>query len=267
MCGFIINVDVFGQDYFKKGVDSGWDHRKLSWILTERAKSRSVASSTSRTLSNWCISLSGSPTRLQARVSHQGDGQLSLNLFYHFCRIQERYLPTKLSALIEQDSAAFEEEQKRKEAETLAKEQEGETVTTTVITTTTTTTVVKKKSEGSTAKVGVADANGDADLDSTSTLADDRPNAPQLERLETCLVDSGHVGNSPLPQFPPLPPQAPQPSDNNLPSNAIEIMEDENSVYLGLRVYTHKDTPIVIVGRLKAEMDRSDERPLSPVPL
>lgn len=39
-------VRVCAQDYFKKGVDSGWDHRKLSRILTERAKGQSIASST-----------------------------------------------------------------------------------------------------------------------------------------------------------------------------------------------------------------------------
>ena len=31
--------------------------------------------------------------------------------------------------------------------------------------------------------------------------------------------------------------------------------DDSNSIYVGLRVYTHKDVPAVVVGRLKAKKE------------
>ncbi|KAG6905247.1 hypothetical protein DXG01_003985 [Tephrocybe rancida] len=41
------HTDFKDPEYFKKSVETGWDHRKLSRILTERSKSQSI-------ISNFC---------------------------------------------------------------------------------------------------------------------------------------------------------------------------------------------------------------------
>lgn len=182
----------------------------------------------------------------------------------YFFRIQDGYLPTELSSLIDEDLKRFEA---KKKEEALKKEQEENgttTVTVTTVTTTTTTkteTTVKKKTEAPTTELTTKGETKQEDH--SSSPENERPNAPALEKLDTCLFDPGHVAQSPLTRLPPLP--ASPAGDNGLPSNRIEIAEDENSVYLGLRVYTNKDTPVVVVGQLKAEILQHDAEPLSPL--
>ncbi|GLB44576.1 putative peptidase C2 family protein [Lyophyllum shimeji] len=189
-------------DYFKKGVESGWDHRKLSRILTERAKGRSVASN-----------------------FRPG--------------IQQKYLPTELSTLISRDLVQYE---KKKAAELAKKQEEEEgveTVTVIVTTTTTTTKTVKKKNaNGGTAPPAESDTivvttkEPTTGTDGTSpppplqapSPTSPTPNAAQLPPIDTCVIDPGHVshniGNFPpasprFRSFSPVPPvpRAPQPEN------------------------------------------------------
>ena len=43
----MVDWKFLDQDYFRKGLSNGWDRRKLGRILTERAKSQSIAASMS----------------------------------------------------------------------------------------------------------------------------------------------------------------------------------------------------------------------------
>lgn len=40
------------------------------------------------------------------------------------------------------------------------------------------------------------------------------------------------------------------------PTKYVITRDDEDALYLGLKVYTHKDVPVVVVGRLKAEPEK-----------
>ncbi|KAG6877415.1 hypothetical protein C0993_007658 [Termitomyces sp. T159_Od127] len=206
-------------DYFRKGVESGWDHRKLSRILTERAKSRSIASN-----------------------FEPG--------------IQQKYLPEDLSAVLNRDKVLYENKQaelakERGDAEAL------ETVTVTTVTTTTTKTRTVKKGGGS-------------DALSAQVVTDSSTSAPSavlpLKISKTSVTSSVQVPTLSYPSF--VPPSllaegclihsaigdfSPTAYDGSpvvscrvqLPENPpppFEIAEDENLVYLGLRVYTQNTT-------------------------
>ncbi|KAF9461870.1 hypothetical protein BDZ94DRAFT_1310221 [Collybia nuda] len=239
-----IDRTVFKEpDYFKKGVDSGWDHRKLSRVLTERAKSRSIASNFK-------------PGQVVNKASSMNITNICL-----FLRIQATYIPTELSSLIDEDIKCFEA---KKKEEALKKEKEENGTTTVTVTTVTTTTTTKtetmvKKGESSTGSITKKEATETGD----HSFESGKPNAPALENLDACLFDPGHVAQSPITHTSTL--SVPPPGDNSLPSNRIEIAEDENSVYLGLRVYTNKDTPVVVTGQLKVEIPQPNHpEPSSP---
>ncbi|KAG5643124.1 hypothetical protein DXG03_001550 [Asterophora parasitica] len=221
----LFSLTEVNQEYFKKGVESGWDHRKLSRTLTERTKSRSVAS--------------------------------------------------KLTGLLDQDRAQYE---KKKAAECKKKQreeaEEGEVRTVTVtVTTTTTTTTVRKKSEptDSSATPAVPSRTVEPTDGTCGTppqtihIPPPSPTVPQLPPLDTCINDQ--IGNngcfqlasprfhsfSPLPRVPFV----------NLPTEPppiMEIEEDENSVFLGLRVYT-KNTIAVVGGLLYGDLPGLDSSP------
>jgi hypothetical protein len=106
-----------------------------------------------------------------------------------------------------------------------------------------------------------------------SPLGDPTSNVPEAQRVDSCLIDPGHRPLSPLMQLPPLPMPMPRslsppppPPANNPPSNNIDIFEDENIVYLGLRVYTNKEAPAKVSGKLRSDVDYLEEqrRPRSP---
>ncbi|RDB20781.1 Calpain-9 [Hypsizygus marmoreus] len=207
-------------DYFKKGLDNGWDHRKLSRILTERAKSRSIA---------WNFKPG----------------------------IQWKYMPVDLSTLIKQDLELYE---KKKAEEEAAKEKEEgtKTVTVTITTTTTTTKTIYEKDKP--AEPTPLPANGASETKPTPTPA----NAPEEPKTDACIIDPGHV-HLPMPPSPiaPLPPLPRVPSPEKS-SSIIEIAEDENTVYLGLRVYT-KETAAVVRGFLHEMGPDPETRPSSPM--
>lgn len=190
---------------------------------------------------------------------------------YLFPRIQAQYLPTELSELIDRDLVEYKKQKEAEQEELLKKtEEEDGTVTVTTVTTTTTTTktVTKKNAQDSTPA---------AEDNDSLPVAEQIPNAPNAQVVDACLIDPGHTryrAFSPPPQIPmppmlrsaspPLPPPVPV---NNPVANQIDISEDENLVYLGLRVYTNKESPTKISSKLRHEMDYSDERRMSRSPL
>ena len=182
-----------------------------------------------------------------------------------FSRVQAKYLPTELSELIEHDLAEYKKQKEAEEQQQVKEEEDGTTVTVTTVTTTTTT----KTEKVVTKKNAQESAESKTDAKDSPPL----PSAPETQKVDSCLIDPGHRPLTPLPPIPmtrsssPPPPPPPPPAGNNLPSNNMEIFEDENMLYLGLRVYTNKDAPAKVWGKLRSEMDsypNEQRRPRSP---
>jgi hypothetical protein len=180
-----------------------------------------------------------------------------------FSRIQTKYLPTELSELIERDLAEYT---RQKEAESRTREEEDDTtITVTTVTTTTTTKTektVKKKNPQVPSSAEYKDASNE-----NSPIDNPLPNVAEAQNADSCAIDPGHVlmlrSSSPGP----LPPPPPAAAAANLPSNNMEIFEDENLVYLGLRVYTNKEAPAKVSGRQGDRMNIHEEQrmPRSPI--
>ncbi|KAG6850390.1 hypothetical protein H0H93_013945 [Arthromyces matolae] len=238
-------------DYFKKGVESGWDHRKLSRILTERAKSRSIASNFKP-------------------------------------GIQQKHIPDELKSLLDKDKVLYDKKQeefarKKEEAEAV------DTVTVTTVTTTTTTTRTLKRKDGADSDPGLTQ------VDSVSSTSPSQlpetihnilspiqlpssppPIGPPLPLIEHCVVDPGHSGfvgtlyppaSPKFHNYSPIPPPIPAPPPDNAPP-PFEIAEDENSAYIGLRVYTQNVTATVggVLYRSNGLLSPPASRPCSPPP-
>lgn len=181
-------------------------------------------------------------------------------------------MPIELSTLISRDLALYEKK-KASETSTKGEEDSTETVTVTVTTTTTTTKTVHGKKQPDETKqpadpLTVITA-GEVVKSSPSPHVQ-HPSGPPEPKSDACIVDPGHVGDFPpiSPRFPlpPFPLPAPLPSRPENTPPVIIVMEDENLVYLGLRVYT-KDTPAAVGGQLYYDMESDSEagtRPPSP---
>ena len=188
-------------------------------------------------------------------------------------RLQSQYIPTRLEALIEKD---FEEYEKKKKEEadtesiTVEKINEDGTVTTT---TTTTTTKVETVTVSNTKSIK-PDANtiphpsslippAKADLTSSRPAS---PSSGTATPAVTNPVDDANVPDQRLHSqttprmansrmaprgidYGDAPPTPPAEEKGKIPVP----QEDQNSVYIGLRVYTNKEVPAVVVGRLKAD--------------
>jgi hypothetical protein len=125
------------------------------------------------------------------------------------------------------------------------------TVTTTTVTTETKTVVVKQGSKATSNDTATpsqvatpADTDAVAPIIATETL-----NVPHDGRARMATADEDADADADEP-------------DGSAASATSETPEkrkfavpqaDENTVYIGLRVYTHKDVPAVVVGRVKTE--------------
>uniref|UniRef100_A0A8H7XM98 Calpain catalytic domain-containing protein n=1 Tax=Psilocybe cubensis TaxID=181762 RepID=A0A8H7XM98_PSICU len=219
---------VRDKDYFRNGLASGWDRRKLNRIMTERAKGQSIAS---------------------------------------------KLLPTPASAVlasqqVKSDKAAIDA------IKTYAGEvKPGESVT--VTTTTTTTTVVSKNGGSSSANEPASERPVRGGSKGVNNItAGHMPNGKGYGRAPngTYPMEPGWAGIPPgspplspgkitpfppglLPPPPPLdlaplsPPLLPIGGSMPLPT---DVLEDDNSIVIGLKVYTKKIAPAVITGRLKS---------------
>jgi len=181
--------------------------------------------------------------------------------------------------------------QKQTAIEAAKKEEEEsddtKTVTVTVTTTTTTTTTTynnKDSADSVRAKSPITPAQSvRSSLSEPTVNVPTNINSPMPRKEESCLANWGPIvtnntfppwprvisSPSPIPLPMPLPlaplplslPRPPEPSGPPL----IEINEDENSVFLGLRVYT-KGAAAIIGRKLFFEMDSpAATRPSSPV--
>jgi hypothetical protein len=186
------------------------------------------------------------------------------------------FMPTPLESLIERDFKEYqkEKEKKAKEEEKKAKEaaeakkddtkdEEGKTEVSEVetkddedgvetVTTTTTTTVVQTVKKVKKPKANVASSESKSDGEQPKpnesgirSRASKRFNLPdhiyQQEQEWTYGIDSA-------------------PDGTTEPTKYTIIRNEEDELYLGLRVYTHKDVPAVVVGILKVGAERKDEK-------
>jgi hypothetical protein len=90
-------------------------------------------------------------------------------------------------------------------------------------------------------------------------------NGPPIEPRWAGSVAGGSPPQSPQPAYPgclaayPAPMIIPPPIAYSptppLPPPSQEVLEDDNTIVIGLRVYTHKSAPTLICGRLKSGFD------------
>ena len=183
-------------------------------------------------------------------------------------------MPASLDELIKSDLDAYEKAEKaKKEAESVVTSEtigeDGSVTTTTTTTTTKVETVVVKKSvkkEDTPIKEVKDNEEGPATEVQTSPIEPEKtplpveqppsgvatPAAiddaniadPSTDRLRG-RISLGRIGRDDSYGDS-------TPADPPLEKGKVAVPHDsENSVYTGLRVYTHKDVPVVIVGRLK----------------
>ncbi|KAF8797356.1 cysteine proteinase [Phlegmacium glaucopus] len=215
-----------------------WQLRKLSRILTERAKSQAIAS------------------------NFKTDDK-------------KKFLPATLETLIQRDFEEYEKKKKASEETTTTKTEEktedGTVTTTTTTTTTKVETIVVNKTAGTATtttatkvvdpvpdKPVPTDVSVESDTATSGTVTPAAPNADSHTPPDSVSVSEGNVRESTQRGS----------SNNNYGDTAdsetkkeeekgkVTIPHDDsNSVYVGLRVYTHKDVPAVVVGRLKAAVE------------
>jgi hypothetical protein len=185
---------------------------------------------------------------------------------------QSKYLPKSLDELIKQDLKAYEKAQKEKAGEptVVTEEKFGEDGS--IITTTTTTkveTVVVKKSVKTEApiekEIKEKPAEKPASPKSTSALSLPSEQAPASGTVTPAVPDDPNTADASTDRL-----RGRRPSGRMGPTGAdtygdapdattvekgkVAVPHDDpNSVYVGLRVYTHKDAPAVVVGRLKPD--------------
>jgi len=219
-----------------------WMLRKLSRIMTERAKSQSIAS------------------------NFKSDDK-------------DKFLPLSLEYLIQRDFDEYErkkkEDEETKTSNSIEEQTEDGIVTTTTTTTTMTkveTVVVNKTAATSTTKVDsdlvVPDkhhhhhAPVDASVETDPSIGTITPAAPNIDSNtppdSTSVVSSeGHARENMHRGY-----NYGDPADTKREEEKGKVTiphDDSNSIYVGLRVYTHKDVPAVVFGRLKSAKEVKTE--------
>lgn len=167
-----------------------------------------------------------------------------------FTSIQEKYLPADPATLISKDCIIYE---KKQIAEAAAKDSDAPQTVTTVTVTTTTTTTVYDKRPGNSIQTGVLPVEEKDTRDAPPAIS---TSPVQREEAGMNLL---HTNESPPPVYATSPSPSPAPSPP-----IIDIQEDENAVYIGLRVYT-KATSAVVEGILLCDVaDDSEAKTFSP---
>lgn len=249
-----------------------WVLRKLSFVMAARAKSRSIASSKQGFLTcTYSIAYFLAFSRFRSNVSYEHFGLWATLSFMN--STHANFIPTKLQSLIDTDFKQYKKEQEKRAKEEAAKkaeeeaEDEGskaeavevesdddpgaETITTTT-TTTVVQTVKKVKKPKPEAIVDSSMSSSGQPKGNESTIPSNR--RPELLNVPNPKYQQEHEWAQYTTSTAPVDPTA-----------YIIKRDDEDDVYLGLRVYTHKDTPAVVVGRLKVtpeqkSADRKDEK-------
>ncbi|KAL0581784.1 hypothetical protein V5O48_000261 [Marasmius crinis-equi] len=210
-----------------------WDERALSRVLTERAKSQSIASNFHAD-----TEAKNLPIPLDILAGQDLSELEKKALEIAKAKKKEAEEAAKAKAAEEEAERKAEEEaeeaKRQKEADEAKKKEE---TTTTVHhedgSVTTTTTVTEKIVTTITRKA----ANGDI-----------------LETREE-VVGNGEISEAT--HEPPTSPTASDEEEEPDPKRDVVPVSEDDSIFLGLRVYTNKDAPVVISGQLRHEMEVS----------
>ncbi|KAF9009891.1 hypothetical protein BDQ17DRAFT_1406138 [Cyathus striatus] len=164
----------------------------------------------------------------------------------------EKFTTTTVSELIQKAYEKYEKKLKEKEevvAETEnedEKNESGDESSDEVTTTTTTTTVVVKKKPTKSKNPSPTPVNAASNVPKPPTTAVDDYEDAQNPDVPITTGDSSSNGTK---------------AEEN-PYNKY-LTEDDNVLFLGLKVYTKKDVPVTIVGKLKADLEETDKKEAS----
>lgn len=240
---------VRSKDYFRNGIDFGWDKRKLARIMTERAKGQSIASN---------------------------------------YKPNPKHLVTPITTILSGE-AAKADTSSLEALKTYGDVKPGESIT--VTTTTTTKTVVAKSSQEASSSAntvnrtdpmnGVNGHRHNGVHQPANSPRNGMHSPPPNPYSGAYPVSSRHpieprwAGGLPA-SVADSPPQSPQPAYPGClasfpapmiipapiayspppPPPSQEVLEDDNTIVIGLRVYTHKSAPTLICGRLKSGLEK-----------
>ncbi|KAF9529604.1 hypothetical protein CPB83DRAFT_852400 [Crepidotus variabilis] len=228
-------VPVRDKDYFRKGLDNGWDRRKLARIMTQRAQGQSIA------------------------ANYKPNPQL---------------LPTPVDTILSSEKAKADKTTIDAIKSHSREVKPGESLT--VTTTTTTTTVIQKSNAATEDPLSQRARPYPYSNNANNISAYRRPNngwnaepgwvggvdqppplsAPASPPMTPNIRSPGPLPPGPLPSgsHPPLPPPlSPRPLSPPplAPPLMTDMLEEDNSIVVGLKIYTQQETPTVICGRLK----------------
>ncbi|TFK38216.1 hypothetical protein BDQ12DRAFT_684185 [Crucibulum laeve] len=192
-----------------------------------------------------------------------------------------KYLPTQLESLIKTDADAYRTQKAEQQVlspefrllgldtpQEVADKDDFDADGTITTTTTTTTVVVKKVRKNSeTAHLSKEDHRQPGGTSETQNIPRKYPNC-------TCCDKKGNANcmHMTLPGTYNFPSSWPgsfnvdQPTTPSKPANLNNelLLKDDNSVYVGLRVYSRKDVPARVVGSLKSSLLHAEPSPMSP---
>lgn len=214
-----------------------WMLRKLSYVMAARAKSRSIASNFDQSAHANFI-----PTPLDSLIDRD---------YKEYRKEQERQAKEEAERKAKEAEESDESDNDSKESSTVESKEDEDGIETT--TTTTTTTVVQTVKKVKRPKMEGTPSNSKADSDKpkvneSGPLSQQDPrrlNIPDYIYQQEQAWTFAAVASS---------------DSSDDPTKYKITREDEDDLYLGLRVYTHKDVPAVVVGRLKAEPEKKEEK-------
>ncbi|KXN92871.1 hypothetical protein AN958_07080 [Leucoagaricus sp. SymC.cos] len=216
-----------------------WLLRKLSYLMTARAKSRSIASNFDHAAHANFI-----PTQLEWLIDRDYKEYQERKAKEVALRDAEKAKKAPEPKVMEDGEEDNDDDDKSGETvnEIVSKEDKDGAET---ITTTTTTTVVrtvkkveKAKTESETkVDIGVAKGNNEGVPSRDARLL----NAPDHRYQQELAASPGTVSPDPT-------------------KYTIKWTENDE-LYLGLRVYTHKDVPAAVVGTLRVQAEKKEEKP------
>ncbi|KAK1220217.1 hypothetical protein PQX77_017038 [Marasmius sp. AFHP31] len=218
--------------YHSKSVD--WDERALSRVLTERAKSRSIASNFHADTEAMNLPM---PLDILAGQDLSELEKKALDIAK--AKKKEAEEATKAKEAEEEAKRKIEEEAEEAKRQKEADEAKRKEETTTTVhhedgSVTTTTTVTEKI---------------------VTTVTKTAANGEILETKEE-VVANGGVGVEAV-EPPKSPVESDEEEDNDDPKRDVVPVSEDDSIFLGLRVYTNKEAPVVISGQLRHEMEVS----------
>ncbi|KIK66127.1 hypothetical protein GYMLUDRAFT_257995 [Collybiopsis luxurians FD-317 M1] len=222
------------QDYIKSH-QSVWDQRIYTRVLSERTKARSIAANFKYELQTGLM-----PFPMDVLAGQDLAEIEKKALVLAEAKKKEEEEKAKKEAEAAEAKQKAEEARKKAEEDSAAKKAEGTNATIVMTenggTTTTTTTTIVQKIITVTKKL----ANGEEVSETKEEVVAD-PNDKQAKSTDDSSPESVTADTKTKPD----------------PSRDLFDVSEENSIFLGLRVYTNKDAPVVIEGQLRHEMEIS----------